>query len=694
MDSSKLILYFGIAMAVLFGIIVITYVMLKKKMNSSGVREIQQLREGTKEKKFTLEILYQKLYVYYIKIPFLKRYLLKLRRRLEIVNIDDEYLTRKQASKILTNAILIVIPVTIIVILLTKNNPLIMSFLLVFEVFLIDTIIGGMVDKIDNKLLKEQINFFSEIRHAYHEFNMVEEAIYQVAQDDEATEMSRQAEKIYEVLISDDPESELEKYYDVAPNSYLKEFAGVSYLTKEFGDRTVNGASLYLKNLNNITQEMQLEILKRDKLDYVFQSLSIISILPILALEPIKNWAISQFSFTSSFYNGKAGMIMQLFVLLLTFVCYILIRKLKDNGSVNTNTKNTENPWQAKLYKIKPIKKIIDLFIPNEGTKEYKKLKETLKDAASKDKMEWVYINRIALCIVTFIVSIVVIMQLHKIAINNVYTDPTADYDIIGQMSDKDRKTAMQLTESDNDYIRRFKGDTKVTQDDIAKAMKKGKVNKDYINSSDDEIETAAERVLGKIKTVNSETMKWFEVLLSMVFAIIAYNVPIWLLIFQAKMRQIEMEDEVMQFQTIILMLMKIERVNVEIILEWLERYANIFKEPISKCVNNYESGPWEALEQLKEDVSYQEFIRIVESLQAAVEKIPIADAFDELDTERDYYQAKRRESNERLISKKGMIGKGIGFAPMIVLFVGYLIIPLVFIGMTSMTTSFQSMRK
>ena len=694
MDSSKLILYFGIAMIVLFGIIVIAYVMLKKKMNSSGVREIQQLREGTKEKKFTLEILYQKLYVYYIKIPFLKRYLLKLRRRLEIVNIDDEYLTRKQASKILTNAILIVIPVTFAVIILTKNNPLIMTFLLVFEVFLIDTIIGGMVDKIDNKLLKEQINFFSEIRHAYHEFNMVEEAIYQVAQDDDAPEMSRQAEKIYEVLISDDPESELEKYYDVAPNSYLKEFAGVSYLTKEFGDRTVNGASLYLKNLNNITQEMQLEILKRDKLDYVFQSLSIIAILPILALEPIKNWAISQFSFTSSFYNGRAGMIMQLFVLLLTFTCYILIRKLKDNGSVNTNTKNTENPWQAKLYKIKPIKKFVDLFIPNEGTKEYKKLKDNLKDAASKDKMEWVYINRISLCIVTFIVSIIVIMQLHKITINNVYTDPTSDYDIIGQMSDKDRKTAMQLTESDNDYIRRFKGDTSVTQADIEKAMQKGKVNKDYINSSDDEIESAAERVLGKIKTVNSETMKWFEVLLSMVFAIIAYNVPIWLLIFQAKMRQIEMEDEVMQFQTIILMLMKIERVNVEIILEWLERYANIFKEPISKCVNNYESGPWEALEQLKEDVSYQEFIRIVESLQAAVEKIPIADAFDELDTERDYYQAKRKESNERLISKKGMIGKGIGFAPMIVLFVGYLIVPLVFIGMTSMTTSFQSMRK
>ena len=690
--SNDILMYLLIGVGGLFFIIVIAYLLLRKKMDSSGVREIQKLRAGTEEKKFTSEILYQKLYVKYVKIPFIKRYLLKIRRRLEIINIDDEYLTRKQASKILTNAILIILPLTIIIILLTHENALLMAFLLIFEVFLADTLINGMVDKIDNKLLKEQINFFSEIRHAYHEYNMVEEAIYQVAQDDEEPEMARQAEKIYEVLISDDPEGELEKYYDIAPNAYLKEFAGVSYLTKEFGDRKVDGASLYLKNLNNITQEMQLEILKRDKLDYVFQSLSLISIVPILFMEPIKNWAVGQFSFTASFYNGKAGMIMQIFILIMTFVCYLLTRKLKDNGSVNTSTKNTENPWQAKVYKIGIVKKFVDLFIPKEGTKEYRKLQQDMKDAASKDKMEWIYVNRISLAIVTFVASIIIVMYLHNIVIQNVYTDPTTDYDIIGAMSEGQQRDAMELTESDNEYIIHFRGDTSVTQDDIAREMERGRINDDYEEASDEEIQVAAERVLGKIKTVNSENMQWFEVLLAMVLAVVAYNAPVWMLKFQAKMRQLEMEDEVMQFQTIILMLMRIERVNVEIILEWLERYANIFKEPISKCVNNYESGPWEALEQLKEDVSYQQFIRIVESLQAAVEKIPIADAFDELDTERDYYQARRRESNERLISRKGMIGKGIGFAPMVVIFVGYLIIPLVFIGMTSMTTSMSGM--
>ena len=247
----------------------------------------------------------------------------------------------------------------------------------------------------------------------------------------------------------------------------------------------------------------------------------------------------------------------------------------------------------------------------------------------------------------------------------------------------------MELTEQDNEFLNMFRGKLKTTQDDIEKALRKSKY---YIDSNDDEIETAAERIYGKLKVVNSEYMQWFEFLLAFVFAVIGYMSQIWILMFQAKMRQLEMEDEVMQFQTIILMLMRIERVNVEIILEWLERYSNIFKSQITRCVNNYEAGAWEALEELKNEISYLPLIRIVESMQAAVERIPIKDAFDELDSEREYYREKRKESNERLIKRKQMIGKVLGFAPMVCLFVGYLIVPLVFIGLTSMSSSFTSM--
>lgn len=681
--------YIIIGSCALLAVAIVAYIILSKKMGKSEYAKIKKLQQGTKSSEFSLDVLYQKLYITFIKIPFIKRYLYKLRRRLEILNIDDEYATRRDSARILFNAILILIPIVFATVMITKNNVLLMSILLIFELFIVDSMIDGMVDKVDNKLLKEQIDFFAEIRHAYHEFNMVEEAIYQVSLDDEKS-VSRQGEKIYEILISDDPETELEKYYDIAPNSYLKEFAGISYLTKEFGDRKdKDGSSLFLKNVDNITQEMQIEILKRDKLNYVFQSLSIISILPVLLLEPLKNWCVSNFSFTGEFYNGKLGLFAQVIIVLITVVSYVLTRKLKDNGGVQADISQREHPWQDKVYNIPVLKKVIDAFIPKKGTKDYRKMQQLLKDSASKAKMEWVYVNRITLAIVTFVTAIIFTAQLHRIAINYVYTEPTTRTTVLGTLSEKDQKKAQELTEQDNFFINKFRGKLNTTEEEIQKAMIKSK----YYTEKDENLATDSKRILKKLNVVNSENMKWFEELIAIAVAVMAYNAPIWLMIFQKKMRQLEMENEVMQFQTIILMLMKIERISVEMILEWLERYSNIFKEPISKCVNNYEAGAWEALEELKQSVSNHDMVRIVESLQSAVEKIPIREAFDELDADKDYHREKRKATNEQFISKKGIIGKVVGFAPMICLFVGYLIIPLVFIGMTSMSGAFSGLQ-
>jgi hypothetical protein len=255
-------------------------------------------------------------------------------------------------------------------------------------------------------------------------------------------------------------------------------------------------------------------------------------------------------------------------------------------------------------------------------------------------------------------------------------------------MSEKDKKSGMEITKQDNTFLDKFKG-KRITKENLAVQVKNSKY---YQCASDEEVALATDRIFDKLQKINAEYLQWFELLMSFAFACIGYSGPKLMLIFQKILRRLEMENEVMQFQTIILMLMKIERINVEMILEWIERYSNIFREPITKCVNNYEAGAWEALEELKNDIAFPKLIRIVESLQASVESIPIAEAFDEMDNERDYYKAKREESNNVLISRKGMIGKGIGFAPLVAMFVGYLIIPLVLIGLTSMTSSFTTM--
>jgi len=675
----------------LLAIIVVAYLMLRKKMQNSDVKRINSLINDTKEKRYSLDVFYQKLYIKFQKAPFIKRYLYKIRRRLEINNLDDEYLTRMQTAKIIFRAVILVTLLTIGVVVVTHNNLLLMGIILIFELFIIDTLTDSMVDKIDNNLLLQQIDFFAALRHSYHETNMVGEAIYVTAQDTDAVEVSRQAEKIFEILNSSDPETELEKYYDVAPNNYLKEFAGISFLTQEFGDRKVNGESLYLKNLENITQEMQLEILKRDKLDYTFKSISVISIVPVLFLEPLKNWATNNFGFTVAFYEGKSGMLVQLGVILLTIISYIMIRKLKDNGSVK-RVEDTQNPWQEKLYKNKLIKKVVDMFMPKQHTAQERKEKRLLQDAASKQKLHWLYVSRLAMSILAFIGAIITIIALHAIQVNFQYTNPTSDYDLIGTAEGGELKKAKATTERQNKVLDKLIGPGKTVDDkEIKKVMSK---IKDYADKSDTDIKKEIKQIKKKLNIINKEYISWIEILIAFVVGYLGYMAPYLIIKFQVKLRIMEMEDEVMQYQVIILMLMRLERVDVEMILEWLDRYADIFKEQISKCLNNYESGAYEALEEMKEEVTYQEFIRIIESLQSAVEKVPIKEAFEELESDRDYYRDKRKETNARLIDKKGRIGKAVGFAPMVVMFVGYLIFPLMYIGMTSMSSVFTSLQE
>ena len=106
----------------LFVVIIIAWYMLNNKMKSKETKYIAQLVEGTKTSSFSMDIFYQKLYIYCTKMPFLKRYVLKIRRRIEIINLDDEYLTRKQTAEILLKAFILLIPLTLLVILATKGN--------------------------------------------------------------------------------------------------------------------------------------------------------------------------------------------------------------------------------------------------------------------------------------------------------------------------------------------------------------------------------------------------------------------------------------------------------------------------------------------------------------------------------------------------------------------------------------------
>ena len=785
MDQKMLLLLIAVPL-VLFVIVLIAFLILQKKNKANKSIALQKMLTSN-ESALSSGAMLQKIYTKLIRLPIINRYVYKIRRRLELLHDDDEYTIRNETAKIALKGIICTLVAAIVLTYINREDLFMMIVSLIGVLVVVENLTDMMVNKIEDTLLRQQLELFSEVRHAYHETNMVEEALYEASLLEDM-EVVIQADKIYEILISAEPELELEKYYDIAPNRFLKAFAGISYLTKEFGDRKIGGISLYLKNMNNITQELQLEILKRDKLDYLFKSLTYISLAPILFIIPLKNWAMNSFESTRDFYEGPGGFLAQLGLLVLIFLSYSLLKRVKDNSDRTRAEDDKETPWQERVYKLPIIEQFIDQLMPKSTQKEYVKMRNLLKETNSHMKMEWLYVNRVVWCVVGFFASIFIISQVHSIAINNILYSSTTEDAVFGQMSDSDQQAADALTAFDRFFISNLVENNKIvkavrnqpktqaieaitnemlrinneplsderatylanrvyrklkvkqaasvsakadiqkaildshiempTEDFVSKladmiydkswedrvmaSVPKGEITVDVIKEcvievysvplTKEQVYSNALRIYDKLKLYTNEYLKWVEIVIALLIAYAMYYMPVVILMFQRKMRAMEMEDEVMQFQTIILMLMYIERISVEFIIEWLARYANIFKEPLAKCLNNYESGAIEALEELKEDAPYKPFVRIVESLQSAVENVKLTDAFDELEQERAFYQEIRKETNERLVNRKAKIGRIIGFAPMVTLFVGYLIVPLMWSSVMDMGTYFSQM--
>lgn len=654
----------------------------KYKKNSALFAKDNLVVKNKSSFKDIFDRLYQMVYMTFVKMPVIKYYTKKTRLKLEMTNDYTEYEIRKRTGKYMLIAVIFIF--VSLFVLLNLVNDLYMSLIVIVGVLIIaEKMIDLGITSVSNKILRQMPDTFTAIRHAFHEHGMIDEAFNTAIDEMGDKEIGPQLKKIKEAIISDNPEVELEKYYDTAPNRFLKLFAGISYLTYDLGDRKVDGTSVYLKNLNNILQDIYLEILKQDKINYMFRSLNIIAVVPLICIKPLQAWAESNFPALSNFYNSSFGFIMQSLIIISIFVSYLMLRIVKEDSEQIKFDRVASVKWQDKLYKITIVKLVVDAFKSRPHTKKNRKETMLIKNTNSYLTIEWLYVNKITAAVVTFILALILMFNITRIDVKATYNKISDEFLSFGQLTEQQEQAAQAINDRDKTYIDKYKNKN-VTKEQLEMEFADpvtGKADADEVT-----------RVYDKIQSVKNSYIKFWQVLTSFVLAFIAYYVPSIILFIRNKIREMEKENEIMQFQSIILMLMYIDRIDVQTILEWLCRFSYAFKEPIATCLNNYESGAYEALEDLKEDVPYKDFQRIIEQLQSAVERIPIRDAFDELETERAFFHERRKEGNERLIKKKTAIGKVLGFTPMVLLIGGYLVAPLMIVSIMQMMSYFTKM--
>lgn len=654
-------------------VLIIAYVAVVQLIRIKNEKGLKVERRSGKDFLYSLYIQAQRV------VP-LKKYMLKIRKRIELVNLSDDWTISRKTMRFTLIALGVTFSVLVFLLICSRNLYfLCISFLTVYMIH--NQILRLMIDKMDNKLLRQFEAFLGNVRHHYHEHGMVDEAVYDSISEC-GYEISLHANRIYDVLTSADIDNDIQQYNETAPNKFMKTFLAMCYLVQRFGDKIVENKSIFLNNLNYLKQEINMELLRREKLGYMFQSLSVISVFPIFTLRPLENWATSNIPELTAYYQGAYGFLAVVALFGLIFSAYQLIGRLQSN--VQYSPQN--NQLSQLLLKIRFFRVFIEGIIEKDYAKalKYDKL---LKKTGAKISVNMFLAKKILYAVLAFIGTVGICMNAHSIVRHNLlYSSASFQFaEISGQI---DSQAEIEMLESDRKYILMFRGKN-VSFTQLERFLQE---TAEYTNSKQSGI--AAKRILNKLEVYNQQRFQWWELILAILIGIIAYQLPWWMLLFREKVQKMNMEDEVMQFHTIILMLIHIERIHVEDILSWMEQFADIFKSSISKCINNYEYGDRQALEQLALDEPYTPFVRIVENLQSAADKITIKHAFDELITEREYYQEKRKQDNEILVNKKGMWGKFIAFIPLGATVFLYLLLPFILVSAAQLTEFSEEISK
>lgn len=360
------------------------YYLLKKKYSKSTILYAKDtlVVKNKVSLKETFDKLYQVLYLTFVKMPLLKYYAKKIRLKYEMSNDYTEYELRRNTGRLMSIT-LVVMFVTLAVFVNVVNDLYMTLIILVGIIIVAEKVIDITITSVSNKILRQMPEAFTTLRHAFHEHGMVDEALSDTIDEMSEKEIAPQLKRIRDAIVSDQPEVELERYYDTAPNRFLKLFAGISFLTFELGDRKVADTSIYLKNLNNILNEIYLEILKQDKLKSTFRSLTIIAVVPLIFIKPLESWATGSFAALSNFYNSSIGFVMETLIIVSIFMSYLLLRVLRDDGEEIKFDRVSKIKWQDKLYKIDFIRMIVDAFKTKSHTAKYKKEVNLIKDTNS-----------------------------------------------------------------------------------------------------------------------------------------------------------------------------------------------------------------------------------------------------------------------------------------------------------------------
>lgn len=656
-----MIIFFLILIILTILIFSILYYFIKKHLKDRADYTVFLFGKGINHN------IYLNLYDFFSQWSVTRRYIKNITRSIQIYSASEYQDISAKVMKLVLKIWLT--DVTLLILIYLRNPSLFTFFLLLMYLLIINNqIIIMVLDKGNINLLKQLDYYLENVRQHFQIHGMIDEAIFDSLNQLE-NPMKSQGLKIYEILNAADIQEETVKYNENTPNRFLKLFLSLCVMMVSYGDKKINDNSLFLTNLKYLRQEVNIEILNRERMNHMFSGLILVTLTPALFLKTIEGWAVSSLSEMEGYYKSLYGILTLTAILLITYASYILINRLKENIEYEKKTPVILEILSNNSY-------INHLLIPvlNKNYGRTERMKVLLLKTGEPYTCLQMFIKQILYGFLGFILCIFLSVFIHW----NNKEQLLTNYNQLDYLNSNISKSQIiMIKDAIQKYVFLHKGNQVEPAEIEEKIREEGLVrNKQYVSLT-------VREIINRLEKYKNEYYHWYEMLISLMMTAMFYQIPYLNLLLIRKLREKNMEDEIIQFHMIILMLMYIDRITIEIILEWLENFAVIFKGSLEQLRNEIQNGEMEILEEIKLKETYHPFIKIIENLQIS-DRIGIEKAFDEIRMDRLNYQEKRKLDNEINMKDKASLGKAIAFIPFIITIGLYLILPFVVKGLST----------
>ena len=564
--------------------------------------------------------------------------------------------------------------VSVIFVVIYFRNNIYITITLILFCFEIKSLVLDLLIGDDTNFLIGIYNYSIELQQAYSMEKDVSNAIHEANNNSTNFNLIKRMEEIEKIL--NDQEA-IDEYIQDCPNEFLKLITINCNLVNENGDKKdVDGKSVFLENLFYTNALIEAEVFKRRRLQFWLKGLAPLSIIPLLAFSPYELWVNGLLPITDIFYKTKFGFITKLMITILAISIFYIIKSF-EKASNKRNLNEKTKFWEERFFKIPLIKTIVIALSPKPNSPKGYKYKKIINESGEYTKVEYIYLRKLLFAMIGFIVTISIAISINNITKNNIINNQTSKYGkslIVsngGQVDsttiEKELLQEVDLSDIEGSYIK----------------IKEKIESYGIINDSD----FLAKKVIEKEIDVANQTIKIYDILIALVIAIIGYNVPEFSLKLKTKLRKYEMQNEVIIFETIILIYMYHENATPELILENMSKFADIFKLQIDAVLKEIKKSDEESLQVIVDEIKYKPFLNLIKNIIKA-ENIKTKNAFISLADNRRNYIANRKEDNKEVIYKSVSKSRMLSLIPATLVITLYITLPMIYIAFVQLDTT------